>query len=819
MVRSQRRRRSAVLALILCAVALGGCAWEGPRIDPSGQAIFLPPDVAPVYRDVPGPPGACDAAALVLHPLLTVAPVGTEIVVLAGVVGPDQYLRTNQRVEWILDPAGAGFFVDLNRRTWGDVLLLDANRPQKVTNTYAVGSTSRQYLRITRGTPDPADDVNVLRGQAWITVSSATEGTSYLTAMSPCVYGWATRRQSAVIHWVDAQWIFPPPAINPAGTRHTFTTSVMRQSDQSPCAGWRVRYEIVDGPPAAFAPDGAPAVEVTTNAAGQACAEIFQQQPTPGTNRVNITIIRPANFDGGRGRELVIGSGSTLKTWSAPGLALRKTGPTVASVGSTVTYGIEISNPGDLAAEDVAVVDALPQGLTLLSSNPPGQVVGGSLRWQLGRLGPTESRRLEVNYRVERQGSLTNCAEATARNGLTARDCVTTTVTVPSVDVKITGPEQAEVGSEVTFEIVVTNRSQIPVSGLMIKDRFDPGLKHAEAESPIERDLDVTLAPGESQRIGVAFQVATAGQLCHTVEVSDRTGVLSSARACVTGIARGPANQPAPTQPSQPKPLPKTAPSPAQPKPGLPPAAPPAQPGTVALKVTGPVIRTVGETAEFAIELTNTGLQDLKNLKIVSQLDAAMDPSMATAGYKFEGNDMVWTLDSLAAGKSMKYQLHARCLTPGPQACHRVRIVGAQGTLAEDRACLEVRPAPAGAAPGLSLTLEDRHDPVTVGKELTYDLEVFNNGAKPDRNVVVVVSVPPEMAPVRLQTVGPTGYTVEGQTIRFNPVGQIDPGKGLSYRVRVVAKQAGVGFLRAQVSSQGLTEPILAEQKTLINPR
>lgn len=800
------------MGLALCAVAVVGCAACGvPRIDPSGQRIFLPAAGAAVYRDAAGPPLAVDAASLVLHPMVSVAPVGSEVVLLAGVVGPDHYLLTNQRIEWILDPSGVGYFIDLNRRTWADLLVLDGTRPTKVDNTYAIGSTSRQYLRLTRGTVDPADDVMVLRGQAWITVSSSTEGTSYVTAMSPCVDGWETRKRTAIIHWIDAQWTFPPPAINPAGTRHTLTTTVMRQSDQTPCVGWLVRYEIADGPPAGFAPGGAKMVEVPTNSAGQASAEIFQTQPVPGTNRIQIQIIRPASFDGGRGKPLVLGSGSTLKTWSAPSLSIRTTGPAVASVGSTVVYGIDVSNPGDLPADDVLVVDALPQGLSLLSSSPPGQTVGGSVQWSLGRLTPSETRHLELHCRVERQGSFANCAEVTARGGLKARDCVTTTVTVGSVDVKITGPDRAEVGSEAIFEITITNRGQVPLSGLLIKDRFDPGLKHAEAESPIERDLPGTLAPGQSQRIGVAFRVTKTGSLCQTVEVSDRGGVLGSARACVNGIERGavPAPPKAETKPG-PTPQPKAAPTPE--KPPVPPAA-------VSVKVSGPAARTVGETAEFTIELINSGIQEVKNLKVVSQLDDALDPTMATAGYRFEGNDMAWPVDKLAAGQSAKFQLHARCLGATPKACHRVRVEAAQGTVTEGQACLEIRQAPTAAPTGLSLTVQDRRDPVNVGSELTYDIEVFNNGQQTDRDVVVVVSLPPEYSVVPLQTTGPTGYVVEGQTVRFHAVPEIGPGKSLAYRVRVRAKQPGVVFLRAQVSSRNLSKPILGEQKTEINPK
>src|SRR5262249_20723408 len=152
------------------------------------------------------------------------------------------------------------------------------------------------------------------------------------------------RQTTSAVYWVDAQWAFPPPAVNPIGTRHTFTTIVTRHTDREPVVGWRVRYEISSGPDAGFAPDGAKMVEVLTNDLGQASAEISQLHPGPGTNQITIQVIRPAEEAGGE--RLVLGTGSTTKTWTSPDIALRMAGPAQAAVGSTATYRINVTNPG-----------------------------------------------------------------------------------------------------------------------------------------------------------------------------------------------------------------------------------------------------------------------------------------------------------------------------------------------------------------------------------------------------------------------------------------------------------------------------------------
>ena len=381
-----------------------------------------------------------------------------------------------------------------------DCLHLPGNRSRKIDNTYALGRTVAKNTLLNRGTPTPDDDVPVLAGQAWVTVSSLQEGISHVTAFAPDVYGWDARRRTAQIHWVDAVWAFPPPAVNPVGTRHVFTTSVARQSDQTPIEGWRVRYEIVGGPAAAFAPDGSQVREVTTNDLGQASVEIYQTAPAPGVNTVNVRIVRPV-LAGRSDRSLTIASTTTQKTWTTPSVSLRKFGPAQASVGATATYRIELSNPGATTVRDLLVTDQLPPGMTFLSSNPPAQVATGRLEWRVPEIGPQQQVNFEIQLRVDQPGTINSCANVSGPSGVAAQDCVTTTVMVPSLDVSMTGPERARVGDEVTFEVTITNRGDLPATNLLILDRYDEGFAHATGANPIERDLE-DLSPGASHRIG-----------------------------------------------------------------------------------------------------------------------------------------------------------------------------------------------------------------------------------------------------------------------------------------------------------------------------
>ena len=116
-----------------------------------------------VLRQLPS-----DDVAVQIRPQEMVAPVGSEVVLIAGVCGPDGYLRTNRRLEWTVAPGSVGHFVAVEKNGLIDLLLGDFNRPGKIDSTYAIGSTSREYMRLNRGTCTPENDVYVLRGQGWI---------------------------------------------------------------------------------------------------------------------------------------------------------------------------------------------------------------------------------------------------------------------------------------------------------------------------------------------------------------------------------------------------------------------------------------------------------------------------------------------------------------------------------------------------------------------------------------------------------------------------------------------------------------------------
>jgi uncharacterized repeat protein (TIGR01451 family) len=243
---------------------------------------------------------------------------------------------------------------------------------------------------------------------------------------------------------------------------------------------------------------------------------------------------------------------------------------------------------------------------------------------------------------------------------------------------------------------------------------------------------------------------------------------------------------------------------------------PPAPRPSVSVTKTGPAELEVGQTARFTIDITNNGKQTLTAVKVEDICDAVLFPESATEGHKFENNHLVWTIERLAAGERTQLEVHCRCLRAAESARNRVIVTSKEGATAEAEAYLKVR-----AAPGkLSMVVADRHDPIRRGRELTYEIRVSNDGTVPEKQAVVVATVPPGMMPVPIGTSGPRQirYEIDGRTVRFDPVDEIAPGEKLSYHIRVSTRQTGELTLRAELTSKNQPQALVAEELTEVLP-
>ncbi len=98
---------------------------------------------------------------IIITPSRIVAPVGSEVVVLAGICGDDGYFVQNQPLEWMLSNNSVGEFVEIGGMHHSSFNKLIPPTAKKFSGQYAWGRTGVKRIVLSRGTPTSADDIEL----------------------------------------------------------------------------------------------------------------------------------------------------------------------------------------------------------------------------------------------------------------------------------------------------------------------------------------------------------------------------------------------------------------------------------------------------------------------------------------------------------------------------------------------------------------------------------------------------------------------------------------------------------------------------------
>gem|GEM_PF-1885507 len=358
----------------------------------------------PVFADTGGyalPTIPVSGPALIMTPREQIAPLGSEVVLIASRLGERDRLVTHEKIEWALE--GVGTIEKIDTSACGGIFHFDYEKARKVTERYAITKTSNVYQTLDRGTPDTTDDVHLLRGQTWVSVNSMKEGTTHVTAFAPNMADWSKRTDVGIIHWVDAQWVIPRLAIAPVGETRVLTTTVLRATNGQPRHGWIVRYEILNGPAAGLGGSGAQIEEVETDASGQATTILTPGEQRGGTNTIGIQIIRPAGLD--NDQRVTVGSEMIRQTWAGnPNILLNIGGPREARLGQELLYEITAENRTSSAVHGHIALP-IPPLASYIRSEPPGRLHGSTVLWEVD-LPANSTRKIDVVLQQGTPGSL-----------------------------------------------------------------------------------------------------------------------------------------------------------------------------------------------------------------------------------------------------------------------------------------------------------------------------------------------------------------------------------------------------------------------------
>jgi uncharacterized repeat protein (TIGR01451 family) len=450
--------------------------------------------------------------------------------------------------------------------------------------------------------------------------------------------------------------------------------------------------------------------------------------------------------------------------------------------------------------------------MTYLRSDPPARVIGNELSWDLGDLAPQDRRSISITCRPERNGSVrfsvrVDSADTIQGQRLAAEASVNTHVFTSALSLNVTGPNTANVGDTVTFEIEVSNTGFETLNNIVIRDQLPAGLVHPTDPGSVIQKLFGSLAAGESRKIAVKLIVRQTGRLCHTVDVTTAVGGHSaSATACLE--ARDP------------------------PKPDL------------QVTIDGPEQRRVGEMATYTVRVKNTGEATLTNVRIVSNYDdASLFPRQATPGYDAGAlrmqREFNWPAGRLARGEIKSFGMEFECVNEAAAAWCRVSAEAAEGVRKVEDARTRILPLqrppvrPDGPPPRipdprppkqrvgdtgeLKLSIAVLRNPIAIDTTTEHRIVVENARNVSDRNIELTIHIPRGMDYVGLS--GPAAdrsMSPDRRTVQVR-VAELRPNEKLSFLVKMRGLDLGKHIVKVSVNSLESEQPVEAEEDTTVN--
>ncbi len=205
------------------------------------------------------------------------------------------------------------------------------------------------------------------------------------------------------------------------------------------------------------------------------------------------------------------------------------------SVGENVTFTVTVANRGPSPATDVVVTDALPAGLTLVSTTQ-SQGTYAAPNWTVGALGETGiPATLTMVATVTAPGTLVHTAgvtqQAEADSNPTNDSASVTLNAAESANLKVVKTltrSAPHVGELLTFNVSVVNQGPSPATGVQVTELLSAGLDF-ESAVPSQGSYDSatgtwtvgSIANAGSAGLTLTARVTQAGTVTNTASVTD----------------------------------------------------------------------------------------------------------------------------------------------------------------------------------------------------------------------------------------------------------------------------------------------------------
>lgn len=443
---------------------------------------------------------------------------------------------------------------------------------------------------------------------------------------------------------------------------------------------------------------------------------------------------------------------------STSAVLVEKILPASVNVGEPFDYEIRVTNLSSLQLDNVQVSDSMAGTMNVLSMDPDADSMSDGLAtWVLNSMDAGEVRSIMVRGAAESAGTIGGCATVVYDAAL----CSELTVVEPALQLVKNAPAQSLLCDEILLQYEVTNSGSGVATNVTIEDALPNGWTTASGANDVLVEVG-DLLPGESRTYAVRVLANEPGEFESGATAAGANELVAESSVTQTAVL--------------------------QPE--------------LSISVECPEERYLDRNAVYTITVENTGNGPATGSVITASVPTTLGSEFVSAsGNGVLRNGMVvWDAGTIEAGASRTYEFRIQASQRGTVSTN----VTANAVCAEE--VTDSCNTRFVGIPALLLEVIDIVDPVEVGQQTQYVIEVTNQGTADGTQIVITAELPASQRLVA--TDGPTTANVNGRVITFAALPELDPGATVRWTVTVEAIEEADARFRVSMDAAELTSSV-----------
>lgn len=427
-------------------------------------------------------------------------------------------------------------------------------------------------------------------------------------------------------------------------------------------------------------------------------------------------------------------------------------------VGAEILYEIQIQVLQDLA--HLSITESLPENLSLAKTQPIATRSGQQLNWDFHDLKAGTKESILIRLRPELEGNYTlptqvRLAETIDLNLFAGQ---------PDLKIQISGPASVELNTSDTWELILSNEGSAVANEVQLNVLFASGFDALSNTRFEETTLDV----GDTKSYTIEAQALKGGvyENQFSAKYKHSTPQREAFASLSTKVVQS----------------------------------------NIQIQKTGPKTAYVFKPETYNIQIFNTGDTDLTNIRI-TDLFADTYSVIDSGNGRVNGNAIGWLIPYLPAGSKQVIQTTMAASKPGTAAI-KTLLKTANGLEAQDQVSTQWL-----AVPGVTISIIDGKDPITIGEKLEYSIQVKNQGEFEPVSGTISIEFSEHLKPTAI--LSETEGSISGNSITIPNV-LLKPEKDILIQVSAQGLKAGSARANLNFIADFLIDPVISQESTNI---